>query len=110
MRPTLAEALTALAAGQGEPAAASGSEGNAPTTGTGSASGTSSPGSAAPVRGTDAEIAAQALDALNRAQQARDAGDLNGYESAMVDLRHLLEAMTATGPVGTPAAGATPVP
>ncbi len=97
MRPTLEAALSAVAADETAPASAATSPPTATSGG-------------APAAGGQPGAAGAALTALDRAQQARDNGDLAGYESSMLELRRLLEAMAGTPVAAPPAAapGATP--
>jgi uncharacterized membrane protein (UPF0182 family) len=94
MRPTLEAALAAIASD--DAAAASGQPAKGATT---------SPAPAPAPVPTNQTAARAALTALDQAQQARDAGDLNGYEASMLELRRLLEAMSGT-PVAAPAPAA----
>lgn len=100
MRPTLSEALTAVSAGD---TAAAVSQAND--------EGTSGP-QAAPAAGiTPEDIAAGALSAYQRGQDALQQGDWAAYGKAQAELEGLLEQLAGSGPVMVePDAIATPAP
>jgi hypothetical protein len=100
MRPTLEEALAAIAGGDGA---------DGPGAATSNVEGNAAPG-AAPITGTVAD----ALDAYERGQRALQEGDWAAYGEAQAELRRILDTLARsagvpTEPVAAPGA-ATPVP
>jgi uncharacterized protein len=91
MRPTLGEALAAVAEGD-TPAATAGVNVEGTTPGSDASAG-------AAIAGTPGEIAAEALDAYQRGQDALRDGNWTAYGEAQARLERLLEDLAGSGPV-----------